>query len=322
MGGPVIDFPQKPKFNLKLPRLSLWGVLAVLILLWLASGTYQVNPGEVGVVRRFGRAVTTTGLGLHWHLPWPVETVDTPNVELARRVEVGFRTRGPGNYEEIPEESLMLTGDENIVHAEVIAQYKIKDPVQFLFNVRDPDEVVRSALEASLRAVVGSRLIDEVLTTGKTQVQDETQRQLQGLLDRYESGIQVLAVQLQDVQPPDQALQAFKDVASAREQKQRLINEAQSYRNDVIPKARGEAEKILREAEAYAAEQVAQARGEAARFLAILEEYRAGQEVNRTRLYLEAMEEVLGKSEVYVIDPDTGGILPLLPLQGEGGGAR
>ncbi len=318
----VVIFPGRPKINL--PSVPLWGVLLIIMLVWLGVGTYQVGPGEAGVIRRFGRAVEVTAPGLHWHLPWPVERVDTVDVQKARRVEVGFRTlqaSPPAQYKEVPEESSMLTGDENIVHVEVAVQYQISDPRKYLFNVRDPEQQVRAALEASLRAVVGRRTIDEVLTTGKAEVQDETLALLQGLLDRYDSGIRAIIVQLQDVSPPKQAADAFKAVASAREEKQRLINESETYRNDIIPKARGEAEKTLREAEAFQAEQISRAKGDAARFLSILQEYRAAKEINRTRMYLETMEQILPGMEIYIVDANTGGVMPYLPL-GKAAAAR
>lgn len=313
--GPVVPFPRRPQF--RLPAVPAWGVLALVLLIWLAAGTYQVGPGEAGVVRRFGKVTEVTGPGLHWHLPWPVEQVNTVNVQTARRVEVGFRTLRigpPAEYKDVPEESSMLTGDENIVHVEVAVQYQISDPRKYLFNVRDPEQQVRAALEASLRAVVGRQTIDQVLTTGKADVQNETLTLLQGLLDKYESGIRAVIVQLQDVAPPKQAADAFKAVASAREEKQRLINDAETYRNDVIPKARGEAEKVLREAEAFRAEQLSKARGDAARFLAILKEYQVQKEVNRTRMYLETMEQVLPGMEIYIVDAKTGGVVPYLPV--------
>lgn len=324
--GPVVEFPRRPQFNL--PAVPFWALLAVAVVAWLGAGTYQVGPGESGVVRRFGMVTEVTGPGLHWHLPWPVEQVDRVNVQSARRVEVGFRTvrvGPPAEYKAVPEESSMLTGDENIVHVEVSVQYQISDPRQYLFNVRDPEQQVRAALEASLRAVVGRQHIDQVLTTGKAEVQTETLRLLQGLLDRYESGIRAITVQLQDVSPPKQAADAFKSVASAREEKQRLINDAETYRNDVIPKARGEAEKALREAEGFKAEQLSKAKGDAARFLSILKEYQAAKEINRTRMYLETMEQVLPGMEIYVVDEKTGGVVPYLPVGKDatkGGAAR
>lgn len=315
-GGPVIPMPRRPDLS-RLSQLPGWGILVVLLLLWMGSGFYQVGAAEAGVVRRFGKVTEITGPGLHWRLPWPIERHDTPDVAVTRRVEVGFRTVRPApqaQYQSLPEEALMLTGDENIVHAEVAVQYQIRDPKKFLFRSRDPDVLVRAGLEAALRAVVGRRNIDDVLTTGKTEIQTEALALLQALLDRYDTGISAMVMQLQDVQPPSQASEAFKSVASAREEKQRLINESQAYQNDVIPKARGEVEKTLREAEAYKAEQEAQAKGEASRFSAMLRAYQEGKEINRTRLYLETMEQVLQGSEVYIVDQKSGGVLPLLSL--------
>ncbi len=323
-GRPVIRFPRPFNWQ-RLAALPGWGILALVLLIWLGSGVYQVGAAEKGVVRRFGKVTEITEPGLHWRLPWPIERVDTPDVAAARRVEVGFRTVKPppgAQYREVPEEALMLTGDENIVHTEVAVQYQVSNPEKFLFNVKDPDALVRSALEASLRGVVGRRHIDDVLTTGKSEIQTETLKLLQNLLDRADSGLAALVVQLQAVQPPAQASEAFKSVASAKEEKQRLINEAEAYRNDIIPKARGEAEKNLREAEAFKAEEVARARGDSARYLSILNQYQQGKEITRTRLYLETVEQILAGAEVYILDEKTGDVVPYLPLTREGGSGR
>lgn len=319
-GRTIVIFPRGQR--LPFGRIPVWTVLVVVLLLWLGSGIYQVEPGEVGVIRQFGRYARTSTPGLHWRVPYPVEQVNIVQMESTRQIEVGYRTVRQGEFREVKEESLMLTADENIVDLEFTVQYRVKDPVQFLFNVRNPEEAVRVAAESAIRATVGSRMVDHVLTTGRAEVQQETHRLLQELMDKYESGVLILSIQLQDVNPPEQVIDAFKDVASAREEKQRLINDAQSYQNDVIPKARGEAEKQLREAEAFAAERVARADGDAKRFLAILEEYEKGREVNRTRMYLEAMEQLLQGMEVYVVDEQAGrGIVPYLPL-GPGGVSR
>lgn len=303
-----------------------WGLVVVIALIWLASGTYQVAPGEAGVVLRFGAWTgVAVGPGLHWHLPWPIERVYKPDVERTRRVEVGFETvrSEPLQYREKPEESLMLTKDENIVDNSFIVQYRVTDPVKFLFNVKNPDEAVKVAAESAMRGVVGSRLIDDILTTEKTAIQEDTKRLLQQLLDKYESGIFVINVQLQDVNPPDEVADAFKDVASAREDRQKLINQSQSYQNDIIPKARGEAEKMIREAEAFKEERIKRAEGDADRFISILEEYQKAPEVNRTRLYLETMELILPKVQIYLIDEKaSGGVVPYVPISREGGAGR
>ncbi len=331
-GGIPRDVRMPKLTNLRLPRVTggAWLVLLVALGLWLASGIYTVAPDEAGVVRRFGRYVATTGPGLHYRLPYPVETVVTPKVTKVNREEIGFRTTDPGpppRYRDVPEESLMLTGDENIVDAELIIQWRVKNARDFVFNVRDVRSVVRHATEAALRQVVGTHNVDDVLTERKFEIQQDIHTVLQGILDLYRSGIHIVAAQLQDVQPPEPVRAAFKDVASAREDRARLINEAQGYYNDLVPRARGEAERQLREAEAYRAERVTRARGDAERFLAMLAEYRGGKDVTRTRLYLEVMEEVLPGMTIFVMDSGTGdGVLKFLPLtefiRQQGGGGR
>jgi len=307
-----------PEFNFKLMPV----VLAALAI-WLLTGTYMVGPDEVGVIRTFGEHTRVAQSGLNWHFPVPIETVNTPKVTEVKRVEIGFRTLRNGQYRTVEKESLMLTGDENIVDAEMIVQYKIKDPVAYLFNIVEPELTVREAAEASLRTVVGRNKIDETLTTGKFIIQEETKSQLQSILDLYESGIHVVAVQLQDVSPPKEVIGAFKDVASAKEDKNRMVNQAEGYRNDVIPKARGEAEAMIRAAEGFRESRVKRAEGDAAKFTTILQEYRKAKSITEIRLYLETMEKVLpGIEKIIVPDKDSGNMLNLLNLNagtGKGG---
>lgn len=301
---------QIPEFNFKLMPV----VLAALAV-WLLTGTYMVGPDEVGVVRTFGEHTRVAQSGLNWHFPVPIETVNTPKVTEVKRVEIGFRTLRNGQYRTVEKESLMLTGDENIVDAEMIVQYKIKDPVAYLFNIVEPELTVREAAEASLRTVVGRNKIDETLTTGKFTIQEETKFQLQSILDLYESGIHVVAVQLQDVSPPKEVIGAFKDVASAKEDKNRMVNQAEGYRNDLIPKARGEAEAMIRAAEGFRESRIKRAEGDAAKFTTILQEYRKAKSITEKRLYLETMEKVLpGIEKIIIPDKDSGNILNLLNL--------
>ena len=301
---------QIPEFNFKLMPV----VLAALAI-WLLTGTYMVGPDEVGVVRTFGEHTRVAQSGLNWHFPVPIETVNTPKVTEVKRIEIGFRTLRNGQYRTVEKESLMLTGDENIVDAEMIVQYKIKDPVAYLFNIVEPELTVREAAEASLRTIVGRNKIDETLTTGKFTIQEETKFQLQSILDLYESGIHVVAVQLQDVSPPKEVIGAFKDVASAKEDKNRMVNQAEGYRNDLIPKARGEAEAMIRDAEGFRESRIKRAEGDAAKFTTILQEYRKAKSITEKRLYLETMEKVLpGIEKIIIPDKDSGNILNLLNL--------
>ena len=301
---------QIPDFNFKITP-----VLLGILLLWLATGIYIVGPDEVGVVRTFGKFTRVVQSGLNWKFPAPIEVVDTPKVTEVKRIEIGFRTLKNGQYRTVEKESLMLTGDENIVDAEMIVQYKIKDPVAYLFRIVGPELTVREAAEASLRTVVGRNKIDETLTTGKFTIQEETKNQLQSVLDNYNSGIHVVAVQLQDVSPPKEVIGAFKDVASAKEDKNRMINQAEGYRNDVIPKARGEAEAMIRDAEGFKESRVKRAEGDATKFTTILKEYRKAKSITEKRLYLETMEKVLPDIEKIIVpDKESGNMLNLLNL--------
>lgn len=296
-------------------------VLLALAVLWLASGIYIVEPDEAGVVQRFGAYAYSTGPGPHYHLPFPIETVKTPKVSQVRRVEVGFRTTSregmTQQFKVVPEESLMLTGDENIVDVQFIVQYQIGNPVNYLFKVDRPDETLKSAAEAAVREVIGDSKIDLVLTSGKVKVQADTKTLLQAMLDRYDSGIDVVAVQLQNVHPPKEVVDAFKDVASAREDKIRFVNEADAYANDVVPKARGRAAAILNEATAYREQVIRRAKGGADRFSALRAEYEKAPAVTRERLFIEGMEALLANPELekLVMSSDAARqAVPYLPL--------
>ena len=305
-----------PEFNFKIIPL-----LVAALAIWLFTGVYMVGPDEVGVVRTFGEYTRVAQSGLNYHFPYPIEQVNMPAVTEVKRVEIGFRTLSNGQYRTVEKESLMLTGDENIVDAEMIVQYKIKDPVAYLFNIVEQELTVREAAEASLRTVVGRNKIDETLTTGKFQIQEGTKTQLQLILDKYESGIHVVAVQLQDVSPPKEVIGAFKDVASAKEDKNRMVNQAEGYRNDIIPKARGEAEAMIRDAEGFRESRIKRSEGDAAKFTTILKEYRKAKSITQKRLYLETMERVLpGIEKIIIPDKDSGNMLNLLNLNpGKGG---
>jgi membrane protease subunit HflK len=294
-------------------------LVVVLVGLWLASGIYIVAPDEVGVIRRFGAFAYTTPPGPHYRLPWPVERADTPKVTQVRRVEIGFRTISfdqPARYQAVPRESLMLTGDENIVDMQF--KYKIKDPVNYLFNVKNPDETVKDAAEAAMREIVGNNKIDESLTTGKFQIQQDTKALLQTILDRYEAGLSIEAVQLQDVHPPKDVMAAFKDVASAKEDKTKYINDSEGYRNDILPKAKGQAAQITNEAIAYRESKIKRAQGDVSRFNQVLTEYQKAKDITKKRLYIEMMEEILPGMEKVILEGNSGqNLLPFLPLRRE-----
>ena len=309
IGDSEISVPEK------LLTLGILPIFGIALIFWLFTGVYTVGPDEVGVVQRFGKYDRIVQSGLNYHMPFPIETVKTPKVTEVKRIEVGFRTVGKNQYRTVERESLMLTGDENIVDAELIVQYKIKEPINYLFNFIGPELTLREASEASLRTVVGRHNIDEALTSGKLMIQEETKELLQSILDKYGTGVQVVAVQLQDVSPPKQVIDAFKDVASAKEDKNRMINEAEGYRNDVIPKARGEAQAMIREAEGFRESRIKRAEGDVAKFKAILKEYSKAKDVTRERLYLEAMEGILPGLEKYIVpNGEDGNLLNLLNL--------
>ena len=304
----------------KLLTLGIFPIFGIALIFWLFTGVYTVGPDEVGVVQRFGKYIRVVQSGLNYHMPFPIETVKTPKVTEVKRIEIGFRTIGKNQYRTVERESLMLTGDENIVDAELIVQYKIKEPINYLFNFIGPELTMREASEASLRTVVGRHNIDEALTSGKLMIQEETKELLQSILDKYETGVQVVAVQLQDVSPPKQVIDSFKDVASAKEDKNRMINEAEGYRNNVIPKARGEARSMILEAEGFRESRISRAEGDVAKFKAILKEYSKAKDVTRKRLYLEAMEEILPGLEKYIVPSgEDGNLLNLLNLGGTKG---
>ena len=304
----------------KLLSMGVLPTIGIAIVIWLLLGLYSVGPDEVGVVQRFGKYNRVVGSGLNYHIPYPIETVKTPKVTEVKRIEIGFRTVGKNQYRTIEQESLMLTGDENIVDAELIVQYKIKDPIDYLFNFIGPELTLREASEASLRTVIGRHNIDEALTSGKLMIQEETKELLQIILDKYETGVIVVAVQLQDVSPPKQVIDAFKDVASAKEDKNRMINEAEGYRNDVIPKARGQAQAMIRESEGFRESRIKRAEGDVAKFKAIVKEYTKAKEVTKERLYLEAMEEILPGIDKYIVpNGEDGNLLNLLNLTGTKG---
>lgn len=324
-GGGDGNTPFNKLANFKMPGGKLiFLILGACVAVWLLTGIYIVNPDEQGIVLRFGKYDRTVGPGPHYALPEPIESVYKPQVTQVLRSEVGFRSVGQsstfqqGQLKTISEEASMLTGDENIVNVQFSVQYKIGDPVKYLFNVMGPTALVRSAAEAAMREVIGNSEIDSAITDGKLKIQNDATQLLQEILDRYGAGIQVLAVQLQDVHPPKEVIDAFKDVASAREDKSRIINQAEAYRNELLPKARGQAAAMRNQAEAYAAMRMRHAEGEAARFDAVREQYEKAPKVTKQRLYYEAMEDILTKSgEKVLLDNSTAGrALPFLPLPG------
>ena len=296
-------------------------ILIILLFVWLASGLYRVGPDEQGVVLRFGKFIKTTQPGLHYHIPVPIETVETPKVTKVNRIDIGFRSERDsgfstgGGVADVPQESLMLTGDENIVNIDFSVFWVIKDAGKFLFEIQDPEGTVKAAAETAMREVIAKSDIQPILTEGRAKIEIETQEIIQSILDEYQSGIQVTQVQTQKADPPDQVIDAFRDVQAARADMERSKNEAEAYANDVIPRARGEAAKIMQAAEAYKQQVVAASEGEASRFTSIYNEYAKAKEVTQERMYLETMEKVLADIDKVIIEKNAGsGVVPYLPL--------
>ncbi|MDA7564853.1 FtsH protease activity modulator HflK, partial [Pelagibacteraceae bacterium] len=299
----------------------------IILGLWLASRFYRVLPDEQGVVLRFGKYVNQTQPGLHYHLPYPIETAVTPKVTRVNRIDVGYRsaadTGRATSVSDVPEESLMLTGDENIVDIDYSVFWIIKDAGKFLFNIQAPEDTVKSVAETAMREVIARYDIQSILTEGRAQVEIDTQEIMQEILDFYDSGISITQVQTQKADPPNQVIDAFRDVQAAKADKERAQNEAESYANDVIPRARGEAAQVLQQAEAYKREVVALAEGEASRFLSIYNEYRKAKTVTQERMYLETMEKVMADINKIIIDKESGsGVVPYLPLPELKSGAK
>ena len=300
--------------------LSITIFIVIGLLIWVGSGFYRVGTDEQGVVTRFGEYVRTTEPGLHYHLPFPIETVLKPKVTRVNRIEVGFRTsqsqfNNNSQVRQVPEEALMLTGDENIVDLNFTVFWIINDAKDFLFNVRNPQMTIKSVGESVMREKIGQTPINPILSEGKSVVEEEAKNKLQTVLDYYNSGVLVTQVQLQKADPPELVIESYRDVQRAKTDEQRLKNEAESYRNDIIPRARGEAEQMIQKAEGYKKEVVAKSEGEAERFISVYNSYKSSKDVTRQRIYLETLEKTLGKINKVIIEKDAGGsIVPYLPL--------
>lgn len=289
-------------------------LLGIFVIFWLLSGFYTVRPGFRGVVTTFGDYTATVGEGLNYHLPWPIQTVEKISVQQVFQTNIGSTGRSSRSSLQ-PDSSLMLTGDENIVDIAFTVLWRISDPRSYLFNIEAPDQTVQVAAESALRDVIGRTPLERALTTGKGEIQAETQELLQDLLDQYQAGIAVQEVQLQEVDPPSEVIDAFRAVQAAEANRVRLQNEAERYRNQVVPEARGRAQQMLQEAQAYKQQVIARAQGEAARFLSVYNEYQKAQDVTKKRLYLETMEEILQDMEKIILDDEAGqGVVPYLPL--------
>jgi len=311
--------------QLKLPKKKIiTGVIILAAVIFLATGLYTVNPEEVGVIQRFGKYLSTTQPGLHFKIPFGVDNLTKVKVKLVFKEEFGFRTLQAGvrtkySAQSYNNEAIMLTGDLNIADVEWIVQYRIKDPVNYLFNVRNVEETMRDVSESVIREVVGDRSVDEVIVLNRKEIADISVIMLQEQLDIYEAGLEIVTINLQNVNPPEAVQPAFNNVNSAKQGKERIINEAWEKYNQVIPEAEGKAKRTIEEAEGYAINRVNRANGDANRFIQMYNTYRYSKSVTRKRLYLEMMEKVLPKVEKkYIIDDKANNVLPLLNL-GQGG---
>ena len=298
-------------------------VAVAIVVLWLVSGFYIVQPDEVGIVLRFGAYNRTTQPGLNYHLPDPIESALTPKVTRVNRTEIGYRSEEnasgqPTASSQVPEESLMLTGDENIVDVNCTVFWVIKDAKSYLFNIRAPEKTVKAASQSALTEVIGEHPLAMELSAGRAQVESDTQTLLQQLLDYYHAGIEITQVTLQRVDPPGPVIAAFRDVQAALADQARLKNEAEAYANNIVPKARGNAAKIEQDAQAYKQQIVARSQGDAARFDSVYRAFKAAEDVTRERLYLETMQQILENSNKVIIDKSAegSGVLPYLPLPG------
>jgi membrane protease subunit HflK len=285
--------------------------VAIAVILSFYAFTFRVDPDELGIVMRLGKPVRTAPPGLHLRQPYPIEEVRLPKVTRQNLIEVGMRARGTTRGAlSVPEESLMLTGDENIVDINFVVFWRIKDALNYLFNIERPEMTVRDVAESAMRDVVGQSNIQPLLTGARQETEQAVQKLMQAVLDSYGAGVSIGQVQLQKVDPPDQIIAAFRDVQAARADQERLHNEAGSYANRIVPEARGEAERILQEARAYKEQVVAEATGQSLRFLKVYEEYKKAPETTRQRIYLETMERVLGGANKFILDTNGRNLMP------------
>ena len=288
-----------------------WLLVALVIIIWLASGFYIVDASQRGVVLRFGKYLQTTEPGPNWHLPYPIESVEIVNLSQVRTLEVGYRTNVKNK---VLKESLMLTDDENIVDLQFAVQYVLKDPKEFLFFNRNPDDSVMQVAETAMREIVGKSKMDFVLYEGRESIRAQAQKLMQQILDRYQSGVAISQVTMQQAQPPEQVQAAFDDAVKASQDRERQINEGQAYANDVVPKARGSASRLMQEAEGYKQRIIATAEGEASRFRQIQTEYSRAPAVTRERMYIDTVQQVLTNTSKVIVDQKAGSNLLFLPL--------
>ncbi|MDE2577082.1 MAG: FtsH protease activity modulator HflK [Rhodospirillales bacterium] len=296
----------------------------VLVGIWLASGFYNVQPDELGVVMRFGAYNRRTDPGLNYHLPWPIESVLRPAVTRINRVEIGYRSAGADGgagggasaAQDVPRESLMLTGDENIIDINFAVFWRISDPAAFLFNTRHPAETVKAVAESVMREVIGRTPIQPALTDARARIEADVTKGVQAIMNQYGSGVEITQVQLQRVDPPAAVIESFRDVQRANTDADRMRNEAETYHNDIVPRARGEAARLVAEAEGAKQSSIAEATGQSERFLSVLKAYEAAKDVTLQRLYIETMQDILTHTPAVIVSDKLRGVAPYLPLPG------
>jgi modulator of FtsH protease HflK len=298
----------KQKFSSFIPprgsKFFIGGILGVAFLLYAATGFYRILPDEHGVVMRFGKWTRTVHEpGLHYHFPYPIENVLSPKVTAVNRLEIGFRNKADGTSQKIPQESRMLTGDENFVDLDFTVFWVIKDAGQFLFNVRNQIDAIKAASESAMRDIIGSRPIQSAFTEGRGEIEVAVKNSLQGILDNYGAGVEIRQVALQAVDPPEPVVEAFNEVHRARTDKERMRNEAERYHNSIIPETRGEVAKIIQEAHAYREKVINQALGDTKRYKSLLDVYKLDKDIMRERLYIETLEAVLKNTQTILLDP-------------------
>ena len=305
-------------FNFNFDKRAIFLILAALFLIWITSGIYRVEEGEKAIVIRFGKFHRIGSPGLNYRLPRPIENEIVEKVDKSRRVEIGYRSTGQSSINgsfssrDVKTESLMLTGDENIIELNVDAMWHINDLEKYIFNIENPRETVKAAAESAIREVIGNTPITSVLSNKKQFISDSIEKLLQKTLDQYESGVKIEQVKLLRAEPPKDVIAAYRDVQTAKADKEKVINEAEAYMNDILPRARGEAARITEKAEGYKSEVISQAKGNASRFNAIYKQYAASKEVTRNRLYLEAIESILAKSDKIIMGGE--GMLPHMSI--------
>lgn len=303
-------------FRMPNPMDSAAGIMILIVVglgLWLGTGFYRVEPEENAVLLTFGKWTSTRSEpGLGYHLPWPVQDVMKLNVAFDRRIEIGFRDQAQRGNAAMPAESMMLTGDENIIDTNFVVLWRISDARKYFFNIRDPETTIRKVAESAMREVIGRTVIQKALTEGRGEIEVNTKALMQKILDEYNSGVVINGVQLLRVDPPGPVVDAFDDVQRARTDRERLKNEAETYRNDIVPRARGEAQKMLQDSEAYKASVISKAEGDANRFSSVYAAYAQSKDVTQKRIYLETMQEIMKSSRKIIVD-DKKGTPPILP---------